>query len=92
VLAAARPRPSSLIEAPDIAQVDSEETSSNAPSDTVITNASQIRETEHVPRTTTDSRSAHRATDEMPSVRFTPSENEQQVDHGVDVLAMRIVR
>jgi hypothetical protein len=50
--------------------------------------ACAFEETQHVPRTTTDSWRAHRTADEMPGVQLTSSDDDEQDDHGIDVLAL----
>ena len=49
-------------------------------------------EADDVPRTTTDPWRAHRAADEMSGMQLASSDDHQQVDHGIDILAVRSVR
>lgn len=51
-----------------------------------------VRRHRHVPRTTTRPRRAHRATDKMPGVQLTSSDDHQQGDHGIYILALRSLR
>lgn len=50
------------------------------------------RGNDDVPRTTTHPWRARRAADEMPGVQLASSDDHQQVDHGIDILAVRSVR